>query len=312
VKPSFDHETLWLKAKLFLNRAMDDEPGRSFDEQALWATLALELLAKAALARVSPVLIAEPNEDGKHILAAAGLGDNESFFMSVRAKTVFIRCNRAFKPFSDTKAIRLANARNEYLHGGGMGFGVTAAKQWWPEFWALATILVDSQDKTLEDLVGASRIDVVTKHLETNKKYAQERVKSLISSARSRFEQKRDGSLPSNRLNLWKSPEQLRLGLKYADSATCPACGEEGVVEGEEVDNIRVEGARWVQVSEDDYVFEGQGFGDVTAEYFSCANCQLVLENYELMEAADMDTAFEVEDDDFVTDQEEEPPYGND
>lgn len=78
------------------------------------------------------------------------------------------------------------------------------------------------------------------------------------------------------------------------------------------MDNIRLEGAGWVQVSEDDYVFEGRGFGDVAAEYFSCANCQLVLENYELMDAAGMYTAFEVEDDDFVTDEEEEPAYGND
>lgn len=59
----FDHDALWTKAKLFLNRAMDDDP-RSFDERALWAALALELLAKAALARVSPLLIAEPNEEG--------------------------------------------------------------------------------------------------------------------------------------------------------------------------------------------------------------------------------------------------------
>lgn len=226
MKPSYDHETLWLKAKLFLNRAMDEEPPRPFDEQALWATVALELLTKAALARVSPILIAEPNEEGKHILAAVGLGDSESFFMSVRAKTVFIRCSRAFKPFSDAKAIKLANARIEYLHGGGMGFGVTPAKQWWPEFWALATILVDSQDKTLKDLVGASRLKIVAEHLEKNKKYAEERVKSLISSAQSRFEQKRNGSLPANRLNLWKSPEQLRLGLKYAESTTCPAYGK--------------------------------------------------------------------------------------
>lgn len=26
MKPSYDHETLWLKAKLFLNRAMDEAP----------------------------------------------------------------------------------------------------------------------------------------------------------------------------------------------------------------------------------------------------------------------------------------------
>ena len=67
------HEALWSKAKVFLNRAMDPGAERSFDEQALWASAALELLGKAALARVSPLLIAEPTEDGTNILIATGL-----------------------------------------------------------------------------------------------------------------------------------------------------------------------------------------------------------------------------------------------
>jgi hypothetical protein len=52
----YDHEALWSKAKVFLNRAMDPDSGRAFDEQALWAAAALELLGKAALARVSPAV----------------------------------------------------------------------------------------------------------------------------------------------------------------------------------------------------------------------------------------------------------------
>jgi hypothetical protein len=52
---------------------MDSEAGRSFDEQALWASAALELLGKAALSRMSPLLIAEPTEDGANILIATGL-----------------------------------------------------------------------------------------------------------------------------------------------------------------------------------------------------------------------------------------------
>ena len=35
----YDHEAMWSKAKVFLNRAMDPGSGRSFDEQALWAKL---------------------------------------------------------------------------------------------------------------------------------------------------------------------------------------------------------------------------------------------------------------------------------
>ena len=71
----WNSDDLWMKAKLFINYTLDDEPGRSFDERALWASLSLELLGKAALSRASPLSIATPTEDGKNLLAAAGLTD---------------------------------------------------------------------------------------------------------------------------------------------------------------------------------------------------------------------------------------------
>ena len=129
----YDHEALWAKAKVFLNRAMDPDPGRSFDEQALWASAALELLGKAALARVSPLLIAEPTEEGVNILIATGLIEGTAEFTSVSASTIFKRCQRAFRPFSAADAQKFADARNEYLHGSSIGFmtlpprGVVAA-----------------------------------------------------------------------------------------------------------------------------------------------------------------------------------------
>lgn len=42
----YDPEAFWIKAKLFLNHAMDSDGPRTFDEQALWASLALELLVR--------------------------------------------------------------------------------------------------------------------------------------------------------------------------------------------------------------------------------------------------------------------------
>ena len=75
VTATYSHDALWTKAKLFMSYAMDDEPARTFDERALWAALALELLGTAALARVPPLLIASPNEDedGNNLLIASGL-----------------------------------------------------------------------------------------------------------------------------------------------------------------------------------------------------------------------------------------------
>ena len=124
----YDHEALWIKAKLFLNHAMDPGDVRPFEERALWASLALELLAKSALSRVSPLLIATPQEDGTNLLIAAGLVSGEARFHSISARTLFERCHKAFKPFNKREALAIAEARNvalriEALHP------VTAAPQ---------------------------------------------------------------------------------------------------------------------------------------------------------------------------------------
>ena len=157
----YDHEALWAKAKVFLNRAMDPGPGRAFDEQALWASAALELLGKAALARVSPLLIAEPNEEGANILIAAGLIEGTAKFTSVSASTIFKRCQRAFRPFSAADALKFANARNEYLHGPTISSVTVPPEAWWPRYWALASILVTAQDREIEELVGDDRVGTV-------------------------------------------------------------------------------------------------------------------------------------------------------
>ena len=96
----------------------------------MWASAALELLGKAALARVSPLLIAAPNEEGLNILIATGLIEGNAKFVSVSASTIFKRCQRAFRPFSAVDALKFADARNEYLHGAAIGFMTFEPEAW--------------------------------------------------------------------------------------------------------------------------------------------------------------------------------------
>jgi hypothetical protein len=205
----FDHEALWINAKLFLNRAMDADL-RSFDERALWAALALELLAKAALARVSPLLIAEPNEDGINLLIASGLVSGEARFTSVRSKTLMARCHKAFKPFDSSEVMKIVNGRNEYLHGTGTGFMAIPPHAWWPRYWAQAAILVTALDRDIDELVGSDRERVVTRYLEENAKNIEHRTEALIERARQRLQQRREGVLPARLAAEWRTESQWR------------------------------------------------------------------------------------------------------
>lgn len=304
----YDYEALWSKAKVFLNRAMDPDPGRSFDEQALWASAALELLGKAALARVSPLLIAEPTEDGANILIAAGLIEGTARFTSVSASTVFKRCQRAFRPFSAPDAQKFADARNEYLHGSSVGFMTLPPQAWWPRYWALAVTLITALDREIEDLVGPDRVRVVEAHLEQNARNVEHRAEALISRARQRLAQYKAGTLPARIQAEWRSvPDFTGFRTYYAD-AECPACGGTGTIAGDEGgDMVSFE---YVYDREDPGPVGARAVLNVPAEHFSCETCHLVLE-YELLEQVGLPDSFE-----FIDDNpewpEDEPDYGND
>lgn len=299
----YDHEALWTKAKLFLNRAMDDDV-RSFDEQALWATLALELLAKASLARVTPALIADPSEDGVNLLIASGLVEGNPKFVSVRAKTIFSRCQRAFKPFNAKEAETFTSARNQYLHDSGMGFATIPPRAWWPRYWSLVIVLVAALEKDLEDLVGYDRKDVVDNHLAQNTKNIEHRTETLIERAKLRLSQFKSGSLPAKVAAEFRPGFDRTAGLKYREPQVCPACGESGTIEGEDVLSSDIE---YEQI--DDFDYEARVQVTVGSAYFSCPTCQLVLDNYELIIQAELP-------DEFYTEGDEEDlleaDYGND
>lgn len=299
----YTEDALWIKAKLFLNHAMDDEVERTFEEQALWASLALELLAKSALARVSPLLIAEPNEEGSNLLIASGLVEGTTSFMSVAAKTIFTRCARAFRPFNHPEAMKIAAGRNEYLHGGSATITQLPAHAWWPRFWAQAVILVTAQDKSIEDLVGGSRVSIVEKHLATNRQTIEHRVTAYIERAKQRLTLYRSGGMSARLRAEWAKPSHQTVGLPYQDECSCPACGETGILEGTLVEGVE---ARTERIAEND--FDVWVELTVVSDYFSCPTCRLVLDDAELIEAADLPGEFTAEGD--VGDLETD--YGND
>lgn len=302
----WDSDALFLKAKLFLNHAMDDDEPRDFHERALWASLALELLAKSALARVSPVLIAVPNEEGNSLLVASGLVDGDVRFTSVQAKTLFSRCAKAFKPFSDKEAQAIASARNEYLHGATPTFTTIPPEAWWPRYWTQAHILVNACDSDLDDLVGPQRSGQVEKWLERNQKNIEHRLEMLVERARQRLSRYRTGQMRVDEATEWARTRdgELRAGLAYSATEDCPACGADGLLEGEDVEDAE---HQYERIAEDDY--DDWMELTVSSDFFSCDQCRLVLDSYDLVAAADLSSSFSATTE---TGDYWEPEYGND
>lgn len=290
----WDAEAFWLKSRMFINRAMDDD--REFEEQAFWASAALELLGKAALVRISPMLIAHPDDDGRSILIASGAVDYAGSFTSVQAKAIWSRCARAFRPFNEVEAKKIAAGRNEYIHSTGVGFDSIPQAQWWPRYWAQAFILVEHLDRTIADFVGLSRSTQVEAHLAENKQYLERRLGTLVERAKSLLSRHRSGALSSRLETDWKLFSSGH--FKYNESRKCPACGSRGSIGGEEVVESHVEySASHSSVPEDQFDDPRLITLDIAPSEFRCPTCHLVLDGPELLEEAGLNDLFQAEGD---------------
>ena len=302
----WDADAFWLKSRLFINRAMDSD--RQFEEQAFWASAALELLGKAALVRISPTLIANPNDDGISILVASGAVEYTGSFSSVQAKAIWSRCAHAFRTFNESEAKKIADGRNEYIHSTGVGFDAIPQAQWWPRYWALAFILLEHLNETITSFVGAARTKQVEAHLAANKQYLERRLATLIGRANSLLSRHRSGALSARLEAEWA--QFTTSYRRHNEPRECPACGSEGEVGGDEVVDSHIDyltspsSDPWGQFEDPRIITL-----DIAPDYFSCPTCHLVLDEPELIEQAGIDELFQAEGD--PEDFYEAPEYEN-
>lgn len=283
------HDALWMKAKLFINHAMDEGDLRTFDERGVWASIALELLAKAALSKSSPLLIVATSDDMTNHLALVGLTEATGPTpRTITASQIYDRCQKAFRPFSAREAKSIASARNAYLHSGVPSLLVIPPEVWWPKYWAQAEILITALDREVGEFVGYGRAQEVELHLAKNKLRIEHVAQMLIGRAKQRDKQLREGTVPARVAKEWAAGFNLSASMEYSASTTCPACDNAGRLEGGDVESFEV---RHEHFGDDEY----DSWVDLTvaADHFSCDHCRLVLDGYELLVEADLPVSFE-------------------
>jgi hypothetical protein len=123
-------KALYDKAALYAERIFrkDTDDG----EKALWSALALELVARAALANISPVLLADTKQEG-NLDYAIGLPVKLAKFKptSISMEQVFKRLNKSLPDFIEEhreSCIKHTGYRNAELHSGDAPFD--ALKNW--------------------------------------------------------------------------------------------------------------------------------------------------------------------------------------
>jgi hypothetical protein len=140
---AFEAEAMWAKSKMFMERGIMARDNRDVSAFHLWAALALELLAKAALARIHPVLVADPTDFNSMLVACRVKASDKT--RSILARTAFERLMQVSTEF-DERARRfcmlMSNRRNEELHSGASPTVDLDPRAWVPEYWRVSEIML--------------------------------------------------------------------------------------------------------------------------------------------------------------------------
>ena len=227
----WSQSSLFNKAKLYLQQLQQHVP---VDWQySLWLSFCLEFLVRAALAHISPALIANKN-NWKNIAYAIGRGrvDGLKTPMSITTREVIDRLSILVPEFStehSSYCLQLFSKRNSELHTGDSAFAASSSDYTSTPiatFYEVCDVLLRSMDKDLGDLF--QNMDTIREQISARK----EQVKQLLDA------QIKEKKAFWNGLD---SKSQQRLRASSAEWATpqrghrvlCPSCGSHALVKGE-------------------------------------------------------------------------------
>jgi len=258
----WSREALLSKAQRYAEEMLS-HPRESW-QFAFWSSLALELLARAALAKVSPALLADP-KDWNNLYFALGNAPTAQKFSprSIDISVVFAHLQSilpGFTPGMESFGIVHMGRRNEELHSGSTPFDSVKSSAWLPTYYQSAEVLLASLAETLESLVGPDEAEVATALIAAANDASAKAVTKTIEAHKTVWVQKTPGEQKKLQLQatLWATKQA-------GHRVTCPACSSDSLVVGAPV-------APPTQTLDGDEITETQYF---LPSRFECVACGL-------------------------------------
>ncbi len=301
-------DALHAKSKVYIGRALSRKGAGDLDEYQLWASLALELLGKAALANKHPSLVVDPTH-WQSMFVAAGINVTTDV-KTITAKTLFERLVHLVPRFDKTiqKFCQdIAERRNAELHSADLPFRTMRLEAWEARFWHACDTILQQMESSLEQWLGAADAKAPRQLLEEAAKALVAAVELRVEAAKEQFEalKKPERERLAAEAELREPQHQTGLFKGSHDEVwteRCPACKcrafMSGEQTGEDISESRDEDAIWETV-------DREFFG----EEFRCPTCDLMLRGSEEIDAAGLTYIHE---DQQEREMEYEPDYGND
>jgi hypothetical protein len=274
IPAAWNPDSLFNKAQRYVEK-MTEADCQTW-EHALWSSLTLEFVARAALSNVNPALLADYGDrNWSSLLHSLGYTPTESKFspksISIvevvrRLGEIFPNFDREVENFCKTHV----GKRNGELHSGETPFDGVPVSTWQPNFFKAIDILMASMGMKLEDLVGEDEAATARK---------------LIAAAADEKAKAVKGDVDAHK-KVWKSKSQEERN-KLAQSASvwatrndghrvkCPACNSESLLYGEAI-------SAPTQKLENDTIIEKQEYLPAQLE---CIACGLKISGYSRLNA---------------------------
>ena len=204
-------------------------------EYALWASLSLEFLARAALANVNPALLADNKEGWSSLYHALGFKPTEPKFTpkSISISDVFRRLLAILPEFSKEHAdfgILFTSRRNSELHSGEAAFESINVSTWQTEFYRVARVLLHSMGMSLPDFIGEDEAKVAVKLISAADDDSAKAVQGEIDAHKKVWAAKNGEECAALRQSaaVWATRQK-------GHRVDCPACTSQALVTGEPV-----------------------------------------------------------------------------
>lgn len=238
VKPSdtpdtWNPDALFAKALRYIEKMLS--VGSDEWEYALWSSLSLEFLARAALANISPALLADNKDGWSSLYHSLGFEPTEPKFTpkSIAVSEVFRRLTAILPEFTKEHSdfgILHTGRRNSELHSGETAFDGVNASTWQPGFYRTCAVLLKSMDMSLPDYIGKDEASVADKIITAA---ADNSAKAVLGDidAHSRVwvdKTEKERATLSQSAAIWATRQA---GHRVA----CPACASQALVQGEPV-----------------------------------------------------------------------------
>jgi hypothetical protein len=223
----WSEDALFGKARLYIEQ-MESYTADEW-QFGFWSTLSLEVLARATLAHISPVLLAD-TKNWRNLTHALGHNPTAKKFspVSIAITEVFTRLNELVPKFTEEIAgfcTKHADKRNSELHSGELVFTALGTSEWLPWFYFSCQVLLESMGKDFSSFVS-------------DPKAAQSLIDSLHDAAAKAVDQdiKAHAKVWSNK-NEEEKENATTQAVAWATRQTghrvdCPACASPALVRG--------------------------------------------------------------------------------